>query len=148
MKKLLFFSALIFAGFSCSDDDSEIITIDPTVPTGTFTVQQSGSFVEQNGTGSMGTVEVGTDSDGEQFLRFGSNFNTNLATGTVTVYFSTSMEFVPNPGAGNPDLQIVGPVGQSGENFFLVEPDLDSKFTHVILWCGSANIPFGYAELN
>ena len=135
-------------GVSCNDDDPEVITIDPTRPEAPFSVSSMGNFVEQNGTGSTGTAELGTDADGVQFLRFANNFNTNLATGTVTVYFSTSMDFVPDPANGNPDLRLVGPVQQSGENFFRIEPALDSKFTHVILWCGSANIPFGYAELN
>lgn len=53
-----------------------------------------------------------------------------------------------DPGNGNPDLLLIGPVKKAGENYFKIEPAAASKFTYVILWCGSASIPFGYAELN
>jgi len=143
---LFLLSALIVA---CGDDDTtETIVVDPTLPQGTFAVSRAGNFVEQNGTGSAGLAELGTDSDGVQFLRFGSDFTTNLGTGTVTVYFSTSMDFVTDPANGNPDLRLVGPVQTAGESFFRLDPNVSANFTHVILWCGSANIPFGYAELN
>jgi hypothetical protein len=131
---------------ACSDDD--VLTIDSAKPEGTFTIARDGSFMEQNSTGSMGTAALGSDSQGTEFLKFESDFNTNLATGTVTVYLSTSMTYMADPGNGNPDLLLVGIVNKSGENYFKIDPAAPSKFTHVILWCGSANIPFGYAELN
>jgi hypothetical protein len=131
---------------ACGDDD--VVTIDSAKPDGTFTVAKDGTFVEQNATGSTGTTSLGTDSKGTEFLMFGSNFNTNLATGTVTVYLSTSMTYTADPGNGNPDLLLVGIVNQAGENYFKIDPAAPAKFTHVILWCGSANIPFGYAALN
>jgi len=141
--------SLSFIWSSCSDDDNpQMVIVDPTVPQGTFAVDRNGNFIEQNGTGSAGLAELGTDSDGVQFLRFGNDFTTNLNTGTVTVYFSTSMDFVADPANGNPDLRIVGPVQSAGENFFRLTPSVAGQFSHVILWCGSANIPFGYAELN
>ena len=137
---------LAMALSGCSND--ETITIDSSKPDGTFTSTKSGMFVEQNSTGSMGTVELGTDSKNIQFVKFDSDFTTNLATGTVTVYLSTSMTYTADPGNGNPDLKLVGIVTKAGENYFKVDPAAPAKFTHAILWCGSANIPFGYAELN
>lgn len=147
MKSSLFTLIVLFF-IACSDDDPTEVVIDSSMPQGQFSSMKSGTFVEQNGTGSTGTVELGTDDDGIQFLHFGSNFNTNLATGTVTVYLSTSDTFVPDPGNGNPNLLLVGPVKSAGENYFKIAPAAASKFTHVILWCGSASIPFGYAALN
>lgn len=141
---VLFLSVALVA---CDDDDDNTVTVDSSLPDGNFTAQRGGSFVEQNATGSKGMAQLGTDSKGIQFLRFGSDFTTTFATGTVTVYLSTSDTFKPNPGAGNPDLQLIGPVRKAGENFLKVEPLAAAKFTHVILWCGSANIPFGFAEL-
>ncbi len=144
------FSALItlafLALFSACTKEKEII-IDSSQPQGNFTVAKSGNFVEQNATGSKGAAQLGTDANGTQFLKFGSDFSTNFATGTVTVYLSTSMTFTPDPGNGNPSLRLVGPVSKAGENYFKLDPKADAKFTHVILWCGSANVPFGYAQL-
>ncbi len=133
---------------SCSEDAPTTITIDSSQPQGAFTANVNGTFVDQNAAGSVGTVELGLDEDGTQFLKFDSDFSTGLATGTVTVYFSTSMDYVADPGLGNPDLRLLGAVQDTGEMYFKVDPVLEAQFTHVILWCATANIPFGYAELN
>lgn len=151
MKKSAFF-LLIFAmlatGFvACDEDNTTTEIIDASVPTGTLTVSRSGDFVAQNGTPTAGAAALGTDEDGDIFLRFSDGFATELATGTVSVYLSTSDTFTPDPANGNPDLRVVGAVSQNGDNFFKLEQMVESKFTHVILWCGSANIPFGYAPL-
>ncbi len=148
MKNLFLPIVMVFAGLAACNDDESIVTIDSARPDGTFASMKSGSFVEQNGTGSKGMVELGNDSGGVQFLRFGSDFNTNLGTGTVTVYLSTSKDFNADPANGNPDLRLIGVVNKAGEMFFKMEPAAAAKFTHVILWCGSANIPFGYAAIN
>ncbi|MEQ8927274.1 MAG: DM13 domain-containing protein [Fulvivirga sp.] len=149
MKKLaVFFLALSVAFVGCSDDDSETITIDSSQPTGNLTVQQTGSFVAEGGTNSSGTVDIGTDTQGVQFLRLGSDFETAVATGTVAVYLSTSVVYTPDPMNGNPDLRLVGSVNENGEAFFKLEPTAESKFTHVILWCTSVGVQFGNAELN
>ncbi|PZV87209.1 electron transfer DM13 [Algoriphagus aquaeductus] len=146
MKKILFL--LLIIGFvSCSGEETPEV-IDPTLPNGSLTIQRSGNFVDQNGAGSTGTASIGIDSQGTSFLAFNSVFRTALATGTVTVYLSTSGTFNPDPGNGNPNLLLVGPVRNPGENFFRIPSDADlAKFTHVILWCGSVGIPFGNARL-
>ncbi len=142
----LLLSLTLMAALSACEKEVEVI-VDPTKPKGVFTVSKSGTFTEQNATGSKGAAQLGTDTDGIQFLKFGSDFSTTFATGTVTVYLSTSMTFTPDPGNGNPLLRLVGPVSKAGENFFRLDPMAETKFTHVILWCGSANVPFGYAKL-
>jgi hypothetical protein len=143
---LAIFSFVMLASFSACEKEVEVI-VDPTKPQGKFSAAQSGTFVEQNATGSKGAAQLGTDTDGVQFLKFGTDFSTTFATGTVTVYLSTSMTFTPDPANGNPALRLVGPVSKAGENYFRLDPKADAKFTHVILWCGSANVPFGYAKL-
>ena len=154
MQRLIFLST-IFLSLSllaCNDDDDNQPpqVIDSTQPVGAFSAQRSGTFVAENGTGSRGMAQLGTDTEGKQFLRFGSDFFTPLATGTVTVYLSTSsanLNEVFDPANGNPNLILVGPVRREGESFFRVEPAAAARFTHVILWCGSAGIPFGNAAL-
>ena len=79
---------------------------------------------------------------------FGSNFTTNLATGTVVVYLSTSDTYTADPGSGNPDLLLTGYVSENGEHYFRLDPSADAKFTHVILYCASAGVQFGNAPLN
>lgn len=151
MKKNLIFNiagALFFLMVTSCTKEAETVIIDSTMPQGTFVAEKSGSFIDQNAAGTEGTVSLGVDDEGTEFLQLSSNFVTALGTGTVTLYCSTSMNLVADPGAGNPDLRLIGVVQDSGEMFFKLDPSLEDKFTHVILWCGTANIPFGYAALN
>lgn len=141
---ILLMVMVVFATSSCKKEE----VIDPTVPNGDFTASKSGTFVEENGSGTTGMAELGTDEDGTEFLHFASGFATNLATGTVVVYLSTSETYAADPGNGNPDLRLVGYIDSDGEQYFRLDPAADSKFTHVILWCASAGISFGYAPLN
>lgn len=131
---------------SC-EDDAETITVDTAVPTGNLTVQRQGTFTAESGKPTAGMAQLGTDQDGEVFLRFSDDFTTDLATGTVTIYLSTSEQLQRNAGAGNPDLQLIGAVQMNGEDFFKLMSVPDSRFTHVILWCESVGIPFGNAQL-
>lgn len=145
MKKLAFVLTLGVALFSCSEEDPEII--DSSMPQGDFAVSASGNFVAQNDTGSSGMVETGVDSEGTSFVHFADDFETVLATGTVTVFLSTSSEASFDPGSGNPDVMLIGNVSMNGEQYFRLNEAPAAKYTHVILWCASAGIPFGYAEI-
>jgi hypothetical protein len=148
MKKVLIIFYVAFLGLVSCADDKDPVTLDPTRPTGSFSVARSGNFLDQNSAGSMGTAALGSDSQGKEFLQFSPDFNTALATGTVTVYLSTSNTFMADPGNGNPNLLIVGPVRMAGENFFSIPSGINTtKYTHVLLWCGSVGIPFGNAPL-
>jgi hypothetical protein len=131
---------------SCKKDTVEVI-VDSGQPQGTFTVSKTGNVVAQNGTGSKGTITLGKDSKGINFLKFGSDFSTELGTGTVSVYLSTSETFKPDPMKGNPDLRVIGSATKNGENYYKLDAAPDAKFTHIILWCGTAGIPFGNAKL-
>lgn len=145
MALLLMSVTLLFT--ACNNDDDNVEIIDSSLPNGELTVQRSGTFVAQNGTPTQGMAQVGTDDDGATFLRFSDDFMTELATGTVSIFLSTSDTFTADPGSGNPDLSLIGVVNGNGEAFYKQTGGIDSKFTHVILWCGTANIPFGYAPL-
>jgi hypothetical protein len=149
----LYLACILFAfGLSSCEKDTEEkiveVAVDSAQPNGQFTALRSGSFVDENGAGSMGNAALGTDAQGTQFLMFNNSFTTNFGTGTVTVYLSTSSTFTADPPNGNPDLFLVGPVKAGGQQYFKLNPAAPAKFTHVILWCGSASIPFGYAALN
>lgn len=149
MKNLFLILLITPLLFTACGDETETMIVDLSQPQGEFEVSRSGSFVDQNDAGSTGNVELGTDSENQEFLRFNDSFNTAIGTGTVTVYLSTSETFTADPMNGNPDLLLIGPVRNQGENFFEIPEGVStSKYTHVILWCNSVSIPFGYAELN
>ena len=135
---------LLFTLHSCKKD--EMINESPS-PKGDFTVERSGSFTAENGTPTVGTIEYGKDEDDVYFVHFGSNFVTDQATGTIGLYFSTSATFTADPGNGNPDLMQVGSVTTNGEQYFKLNAAVASSFTHLILWCNTAAIPFGNGQL-
>lgn len=140
---ILFTFSLILS--SCTTEEPTII--DSALPSGLFSADRAGSLVAENGTPTTGGVELGTDEENTSFIRFGSDFTTELATGTVAVYLSTSEVFTADPGNGNPDLRLIGAINSNGEQFFKLTEAVSSEFTHVILWCNTASIPFGNAEL-
>ncbi|WP_424989367.1 DM13 domain-containing protein [Flagellimonas sp.] len=141
------FSVFAFVLIGCSDDDSETITIDSSMPVGDFVVDRQGTLTAESGTPTQGTLQLGTDSEGTYFLRFSNDFTTELSTGTVAIYFSTSSVYTADPANGNPDLMLLGNVEANGEMFVKLSGEPAAKFSHVILWCATANIPFGNAEL-
>ncbi|MDZ4680155.1 MAG: hypothetical protein SH848_18305 [Saprospiraceae bacterium] len=149
--KTVLFSTFLAATtllFTACEKETEEILVDSNLPQGMLTISKSGSIIEQNATGSKGAVQLGTDTEGVQFVKFGTDFQTVLATGTVTVYLSTSKDYVADPANGNPNLRLIGIVQKNGEQYFKLDPNADARFTHLILWCGSATIPFGFASLN
>ncbi|MBE0393141.1 DM13 domain-containing protein [Flavobacterium sp. PL002] len=134
---------------SCSSDDTETVTVqvDSTQPTGQFTATQTGTLTAQNGTPTAGKIEIGTDTSNNTFVHLGSDFTTELGTGTATIYLSKTATFTASPGTGNPDLKLIGIVSQNGEAYYKVNGTIPTDLQYVIVWCGSANIPFGNGKL-
>ncbi|WP_400072509.1 hypothetical protein [Zobellia russellii] len=144
---------------SCSDDDVETVTVTETVtetetvevdssmPIGDLTVTRSGNLTAESGTPTQGLVELGADTESTNFVHFDDDFMTELGTGTVGIFFSTSETFTADPANGNPDLMLIGNVQGNGEMYIKLDAAPEDKYTHIILWCATANIPFGNVQL-
>ena len=145
MKKNFLFIALIsIIGLASCKKDNTTPTATTTTsdqPVGAFTAQRTGSLVAQSGTPTQGTAQLGTDTKGTSFLKLGSNFKSDYHTGTVTLYASKGATYAAST------VQLISAVGKDGEQYFKLSAALSSDFTHLIVWCGSAKIPFGNAEL-
>lgn len=136
--------ALSLTAASCSSDSgTATVQVDTTKPVGAFTVTKSGTLTAQNGTPTTGKIEMGTDSQSTTFIHLGSDFKTELGTGTATVYLSKTATFTASPSTGNPDLKLIGIVAGNGEAFFKVNGTIPAGLNYIIIWCGSANIAFG-----
>ncbi len=129
------------------ETETVTVTIDSSQPNGTFTASKMGDVVDVGDHGSEGAISIGTDEDGNHFVKFSDDFNTAFATGTVTSYLSTSENYSIDPGNGSPDLQLVGPIKGAGESYIKLDAKPDDKFTHVLIWCGAAGVSFGHAEI-
>lgn len=133
---------------SCSSNsDNVTVEVDSSLPVGTFTVKKTGTLTAQNGTPTKGKIEIGVDSKNTTFVHLGSDFTTELGTGTATVYLSTTATYNASPGTGNPDLKLIGIVNKNGEMYYKVNDTAANTLTYLIIWCGSANIPFGNGQL-
>lgn len=137
-------AGLLFILPACKKDDP---INDSPQPKGDFTVERSGTFTAEGGTPTAGTVEYGKDEDDVYFIHLGSDFTTDQATGTLGLYFSTSSVFTSDPGNGNPDLMALGTITSNGEQYIMLDEAVSSSFTHIILWCNTAGVPFGNAAL-
>jgi hypothetical protein len=147
MKKGFFFSMLFAVAAFASCTKTNEVTVDSAAPVGTFTATKSGALTAQNSTPTKGTASIGTDTKGTPFVKLGSDFTTELGTGTATLYLSTSATYKASPSTGNPDLKLVGVISKNGEQNFKLTAAPDAKFSYIIVWCGSAAIPFGNALL-
>jgi hypothetical protein len=126
-------------------DADKMKPVDNVAVTGPITVVKTGSLTAQSSTNTLGMVQLVTNQDGKFFVRLTENFTTKFSTGTVTVYLSTSDKLQLSTSG---TFQLVSIVGKAGEHFFPLTAAPDSKFTHGIIWCGAAAIPFGFAPLN
>ncbi|SFT37373.1 hypothetical protein SAMN04489724_0467 [Algoriphagus locisalis] len=129
---------------SMNDADQMMRPADAVEVDGPITVLRTGSLLAQSGTSTKGMVQLVEAKDGKLFLRLTEDFTSKFTTGTVTVYLSTSNRLKL---AESDSFQLVSIVGKSGEHFFSLTGPPSSKFTHGIIWCGAAAIPFGFAEL-
>ena len=111
------------------------------VPVGNFISLRAGTLVNQNGTPpTKGSVQLGVDDNNKQFLKTSSDFITELS-GAVTIYLSKGNVF------NMTTVQAVSPITKNGEQYFKVGTSIGTEFTHAIIWCPAAKIPFAYVEL-
>ncbi len=126
-------------------DADQMKPVDEVEVVGPVTVIKTGTLTPQSSTNTKGMVQVVNNEEGKFFIRLTEDFTTKFSTGTVTVYLSTS-ELLDLSSSGS--FQLISIVGKSGEHFFPLTSAPDSKFTHGIIWCGAAAIPFGFAPFN
>ncbi|MBN7818020.1 DcrB/PsbP domain-containing protein [Algoriphagus pacificus] len=141
---------LVFVLAACSNSSEDM---NPNIPDPTTEVKvtanvmaiKTGTLNSQSGTNTKGMIEIVSDDAGKYFLRLGKDFVSDFHTGTVTVYLSTTNKLKLSESGS---FQLVSVVNQNGEHFFNLPNLPDSKFTHGIIWCGAAGIPFGNGEFN
>lgn len=148
-----FIIALLFTIFSsaCNSSGDEVPknpevtsrTSEMVKVTGIVEVLNTGTFTSQNGSNTMGMIDLVSDESGSFFIKLGSDFTSSFHTGTVTIYLSTSKNLTLSEKSS---FQLVALVNEPGEHFLKLENFPNTKFSHGILWCGAAAIPFGFAE--
>jgi hypothetical protein len=147
MKMLLFISliaATILAG-ACSKDDSMVDTNNGgMVNDSTFVSQSSGTFTGQNGYEAKGTISLGANAINPAIVQLATDFNASLQTGAVTLYLSKNQQLKLSDAA---TILRVSLVSKPGLQQFVLAAQPSTDFRYAILWCASAGVQFGYAEL-
>lgn len=138
---LLLESAVLLA---CENISEEFSMDDIAQVTGQLEVIKSGSLTSQSGAGTRGSVQLVKDQAGKYYITLSENFMTKFSTETVTVYLSTSSSLRLNESGS---FQLLGLANKPGAHFFELPGNVDPKYTHGIIWCGAAAIPFGNALL-
>lgn len=142
---------LVFVFAACSNSSEDMDPILPDQPktevkvSGNVMAIKTGTLSPQSGTNTKGMIEIVSDDAGKYFLRLGKDFVSDFHTGTVTVYLSTTNKLKLSESGS---FQLVSVVNENGEHFFNLPNLPNSKFTHGIIWCGAAGIPFGNGEFN
>lgn len=147
MKKLKIIAPFLFLLVFSNCKKEEAATPDPVnsgSPNGLFSSIRSGTFQKQNGYNAEGTAQLGSDEANVQWLRLGPDFNASLSTGAVTVYLSKNQNLSLNTSDTFRRLDLVK---TAGEHFYKLDPAVGSEFKFAILWCASASVQFGNAEL-
>ena len=148
MKQITALFALVLVGLiGFTGCDQSTTTIDSAIPNGTFTAQRTGAFTAQNGTPTAGTIRVGTDTKGTNFVHLGTDFKTELGTGTSILYLSKTAVYKADPAKGNPDLKLIGTISKNGEQYYKLSAAVSSDFAYAIVWCATASVPFGNANV-
>ena len=144
--KTVFPFLLLLALAACQKETAPdpVNPTDPTMPSGTFKANRTGVFQEQNGYNAEGTAQIGTDDASVQWLRFAPDFKASLSTGAVTVYLSKNQNLALNSATS---FLRVNLVTTPGEHFYKIDPAVGNDFKFAILWCASASVQFGNAEL-
>lgn len=140
---LIALSVLCLTFTSCNKDDDITEEIDTSMPNGSTSTLKSGSLVDQNTKGTMGTASIIKDEDDTYFVKFSSDFETTLATGTVSLFLTQSATFKTTV---DDTQEVIGFINSNGEQFFKLSAAPSDDFDHVILWCSTAAVPFGYAS--
>ncbi len=117
-------------------------TATSTTPVGNLTVQRTGTFINQNGSpATSGTVQIGLDAAGAQWLKFGADFVTETTSGAAIVALSKNATYSDNT------VISVGAMNKKGEQYYKVSTPVGNEYTEIIIWCAAAKIAFGHAPL-
>lgn len=142
-------AALLLVATSCK---KETIIQFSDQPVGTVTNLKTGTIARQNAPGTpdtKGTLSIIQDSNSSQFVKLNSDFMSGFATGTVTVYLAKTMEEIKvqrNGGATATNVQAIGFVQKNGEQYLKIAGSI-SGFSYLVLYCETAEVNFGAAQL-
>lgn len=121
----------------------------PAPPAGTtYTTLRTGTVMAQGGVMSGGTITIVKATNGEEFVKFNTDFHTDFHTGSLGIYLAKSDGLIRNQRAADPSSVFrVGTITQSGAQMLPITGTSAAGFSHVILHCDPAQYNFGAAAL-
>ncbi|MBC8042786.1 MAG: hypothetical protein IAF08_05000 [Rhizobacter sp.] len=113
------------------------------------TVIRRGTFQNQNGYITEGSVEIIRLANGSEVLRTGSDFRVSGGLGSISIWLAKSSGRVqPSNTAINVKLGTLNnSTGYAGVYNFALPASGISDFTHVVTFCDGASVNFGFSQL-
>ena len=146
---LLLLLSLAPLGFSaCSnDDDPDPQTVSTPDPVGNLASLKTGTIAPQNGTPTTGTLALVRDNQNQEYVQLNMDFMSDFHTGTVTVYLAKAATNIgAQRTAAASNVKAVGFVNKNGKQFLRLDGS-SANFSHVVIYCETAEINFGAAPL-
>ncbi|MES2734634.1 MAG: hypothetical protein V4714_22995 [Bacteroidota bacterium] len=144
---LVWFASLFLFTTGCK---KETVTDYTDGPIGMSTTLKTGSLARQNSPGTpdtKGSLVVVKDAKNAEFLKLNADFQSGFATGTVAVYLAKSDgEIKAQRTAAASNIQAIGFVNKNGEQYLKVNGS-SAGFTHIVLYCETAEVNFAAAPL-
>ncbi len=148
---LLLFAVVAFGGCKKDDPASTSTVTNNSGPIAPTTTLRNGTLVAENATPTAGSASIIRDANSDEWVSLGSNFTSTFATGTVTVYLAKSAARIGDqrtlPPPPVPNVLAVGFVSSNGTKFLKITGS-SATFSHIVLYCETAEINFGNAPLN
>ena len=144
MKVILFllFTVLFLSFNACTKN---VTTPTSTITVGTnilnFKAVKTGTIIPQNGSNSGGTIELGTDSLSNYYLKLKSDFKSTSTNTTLVVSLSSTADFSENTSA------TIGTVTSNGEKYYNITAYQFNNATYFILYNTSSNTQYGNAQI-
>ena len=118
--------------------------MDTTAMDTSTTILRKGAFQPQNNYVAEGTASLKRKADNSFKVVLDENFRTSFATGAVTMYLSKAQRLNLSDQSSFIRLAVIN---TNGSHTFDIEGSVSDDFTHVVIWCAPARIPFGFAAL-
>lgn len=144
----------LLAAAACGDDDDG--SINNNNSSDTLTPQRTGTLVADGAGGApdaTGTVTISANADGELFITLGQDFMQEMGPGDTQLILARTGENIATQRTADADSASasLGTVanGFSGAATFPIPASVDVEaFDFLVVWCPTAGVNFGAAELS
>jgi hypothetical protein len=144
MNKIILMALVLFINISCDKEDVQVDNGGSVETTEMTTKLSSGTFNGENGYAVSGTAALTKSSVNKYFIEFADSFKSSFAAGSVALYTSSTAKLDLGKSS---TFSKFGVTNKNGKQTYELGADFNLNQKYVIVWCFSAGVQFGSAEL-